>query len=543
MANLTQSQVGGGREEPAIQAGFTRKLQVAFAVMLLATLAIAWYFYDSARWFSADTRQLSRASSLLTEYEDLARFTFQALQDMESAVRLQRPGESGAEDEAAERVRAILTRLRLLEATPEAESVPSVVSLDELEAVSDDIFRSILIVNTALDSGQPRLVADELSRLDASGAVSRFRGLIDSAIELRRAQVEALGDEAVSLADYVVRLLPLLMLFMVLATAFVAWRFSRRLSVSLGALHDAAREFTKGRLQHRVPSLPEQEFQRLGRAFNAMAGELEVKERQLRESNIGLEAKVEERTRALSESNEKLALVDEHRRKLLAEISHEFRTPLTVIKGESEIALRSKSRKPGDYREAFERIIETADHATGLVEDLLFIVRADAGEPRLQVQSMEITELLEDVCTEFGGKAASKDMSIDYQGGVERAMLQGDERRLHQVFAILLDNALRYSHAGGVIEVRTEAREEGLLVSVSDRGIGLSEAEAGQAFERFFRGREAQSHAEHGTGLGLPVAKAIVQAHGGTIQLAPREGGGAVAHVILPVEGSLRVVA
>ncbi len=111
------------------------------------------------------------------------------------------------------------------------------------------------------------------------------------------------------------------------------------------------------------------------------------------------------------------------------------------------------------------------------------------------------------------------------------------------MFAILLDNALRYSLAGGVVEVGTEALDGRLVVAVKDQGIGLSDEEASHAFERFFRGQKAQSHAEHGTGLGLPVAKAIVEAHGGTIDLRAGEGQGAVATVVLPVEGSLRVVA
>lgn len=538
-----------GKEERAIQAGFTRKLHAAFAVMLAATLAIAWYFYDSARWFSTDTREITNAASRLVDYEDIARYTWQALQDMESAVRLEQRDAAPAAIAASEEVRAAFARLRMLEASASASASASApasspaVSLDELEFAVDDIFRSLMIIGSALDAGQDGVVTEELARLDASGAASRFRGLVDSAIEERRRELETLGEEAVSLADYVLRLLPLIMVVLVLGTGFVAWRFSQRLSESFRVLHEATRSFADGQLQHRVPPLREQEFQRLGSAFNTMAEQLDEKDRQLRESNVRLEAKVEERTRALSESNDKLALVDEHRRKLLAEISHEFRTPLTVIKGESEIALRNKSNDVGDYKEAFSRIIDTADHATGLVEDLLFIVRADAGEPRLELQSTEVTGLVAEVCEEFGGKAASKELTIEFKGGVEHATLQGDSRRLRQVFAILLDNALRYSHAGGTVEVAVDAVDDRLRVAVMDRGIGLSEEEADQAFHRFFRGRAAQAHAAQGTGLGLPVARAIVEAHGGTIRIAPREGGGAVATVTLPVEGSLRVVA
>jgi signal transduction histidine kinase len=537
--------MGNEQEETVIRSGFTRKLQFAFGAMLLVTLAIAWYFYDSARWFSADARRLTQASAVLSEHEAIARHTWETLQDMEEAVRLQRspapPGAAASNEE----VRGAFARLRVLLASEQdaASATDAAAPFRELESATDDIFRSVMIIDTALRAGQDELVQEELARLDTSGAVSRFRGLMDSALSQERARTQDVGEEAVSLADYVVRLLPLLMLFLVLVAAFLAWRFSSRLSTSLGALREAARQFAGGQLQHRVPALAEAEFHSLGEAFNEMAAELEEKAGQLRESNISLEAKIEERTRALTESNEKLALVDEHRRKLLAEISHEFRTPLTVIRGESEIALRNKSADEEVFREAFRRIIDTADHATGLVEDLLFIVRADAGEPRLQLQEVDGVSQVQAVCAELNAKAAGRNQVIRFYGDDRPAPLQGDPRRLRQVFTILLDNALRYSPDGGEIEVDAGVKADRFVVTVKDRGIGLTEEDASHAFERFFRGREAQAHAGQGTGLGLPVARAIVEAHGGTVDLAPREGQGAVATVSLPSEGRLRVVA
>ena len=109
---------------------------------------------------------------------------------------------------------------------------------------------------------------------------------------------------------------------------------------------------------------------------------------ELNELTEHLEAIVEERTRALKSSNEILEVVDENRRKLLADISHEFRTPLTVIRGEAEIALRGKAKTKAEYQETLERIMEQADQTTRLVDDLLFIARADAGEPRLKIRPL-----------------------------------------------------------------------------------------------------------------------------------------------------------
>jgi len=517
--------------------GFTRKLQLSFAIMVAITLGVAWYFYDSAQWFSSDTQDLANAAALLSDYQQVATNTYRALHAVESAVA-QGAGTVVTDlDAAAGSSREAFSRIR---AEDPEEAAPT---LDELESATQDVFRSLLLVDAALERSQADLVEQEMARLFSEGAVSRFDVLIEQAIEERQTALMTLREEAVSLADYIVRLLPSLMFVFVALSGFVAWRLSRGLSHSLGTLQEATREFALGNLAHKVPDLDDWEFRQLAVAFDHMASQVAKTEAELRDSNVRLEAKVDERTRALKSSNEKLARLDDHRRKFLADISHEFRTPLTVIRGESEIALRRDTHTVADYREALQRIIETADHATSLVEDLLFIVRADAGEPRLKIEPVRVTRLLGDVCSEFGGKARQQGVDIEFLGGPEDATLEGDQRRLRQVFSILLDNALRYSEPGGEVRVGAQRQEDGLVVEIRDRGIGLSPDEASQAFDRFFRGRKALVHAEQGTGLGLSVAKAIVEAHGGDIELRPRQGSGAVATVRLPLGERLRVVA
>jgi len=262
----------------------------------------------------------------------------------------------------------------------------------------------------------------------------------------------------------------------------------------------------------------------------------------MHDSNVRLEAAVEERTRALKSSNDMLAMVDENRRKLLADISHEFRTPLTVIRGEAEIAMRGKAKTPAEYQETLERIIDQADQTTRLVDDLLFIARADAGEPRLKVRPLSVGSLLDAVCADFTATAEQQKISIEQELANETAVVMGDDGRLRQVFSILIDNALRYSNAGGKVEVCLKRQAQEIVVTVRDSGIGLTDEEARQAFQRFFRGRQAQGHAR-GTGLGLPVAKAIVEAHKGSITLEGKPGGGALATVVLPAEDKLKAVA
>jgi signal transduction histidine kinase len=251
---------------------------------------------------------------------------------------------------------------------------------------------------------------------------------------------------------------------------------------------------------------------------------------------------VDERTRALKESNERLESVDESRRKLLADISHEFRTPLTVIRGEAEIAMRGKDRPAGEYRETLERIMEQADQTTRLIDDLLFIARADAGEPRLKVRTVALDEVIEAVRADFAAEAQRREIEIHTTLDDEPLTVAGDDGRLRQVFAIVVDNALRYSNPGGAIEIATRRRDDTIVVTVSDNGIGISEEEAAQVFQRFYRGGKAQAHAR-GTGLGLPVARAIVEAHEGTIEIEGQPDEGTVVTVTLPAGGTLKAVA
>jgi signal transduction histidine kinase len=325
-------------------------------------------------------------------------------------------------------------------------------------------------------------------------------------------------------------------------TAIIAFLFSRSLTRSVNVLHRGAQALTNDDLSHRIPELQEKEFAELGEAFNTMARQLADHRAAMRDSNIRLEAIVEERTRALKTSNEILELVDENRRKLLADISHEFRTPLTVIRGESEIALRGKIKTKAEYQETLARIIEQADQTTRLVDDLLFIARADAGEPRLKIRQVSIGNLLNAACTDFGSKAEQNKISIEQKFDANNATVMGDAGRLRQVFSILIDNALRYSTEGSKVTVSLVRRDDDIVVKVRDTGIGLTAEEARQAFQRFYRGGQAQGHAR-GTGLGLPVAKAIVEAHKGSITLEGKPGEGALATVILPAEEKMKAVA
>lgn len=531
----------------ALKTQFIRKLHIAFGVLLLITLSIAWYFFDSVNWYQRDLQQISGSNEVLASYQTLSDLTFRKLYAINDAVLRNNPNKEALSREDALELRMALRTLRQKVAEKAGYEAPDKTShemerLADIENALEQIISAGTSINLAMTGGHPEESRAELERLREEGAISRFSGLITQAITEQSGEVESAHTRALALASYVTGVLPVLMSIMVVITLAVVYLFSRSLRGSIGVLHEAVNEFASGNLKHRIPDIKEREFYELGQAFNTMARELLEHRTGLHDANVRLEAMIEERTRALTESNQKLAKVDENRRKLLADISHEFRTPLTVIKGESEIALRDQNKTTEDYRESLQRIIETADHTTRLVDDLLFIVRADAGEPRLEFRTVSVIGLVEKVCKDFEARALQKEVRIEMASQVRKAVMRGDAGRLRQVFGILLDNALRYSNVGGRIEVGIDTREDEVMVTVKDQGIGLTEEEAELAFKRFFRGRQAIGHAR-GTGLGLPVAKAIVEAHNGRITLEGKPGEGALATVYLPIEGSLRAVA
>jgi signal transduction histidine kinase len=526
---------------------FSRKLHMAFAAMLTVTLALAWYFFDSVQWFEHDIERVTVANSVLNGYRILSAETRQKLRLIDESVAVGRVTDLPRWHENIRDLRTTIINTRhdlgdelTLLGTDNGRGEMDV--LNEMEALVEAIIASGEVVRLALEEDRPADAAGEAEQLRARGTQELFDELMVETLAARGKALRDANAETVSLAHYITGVLPLFMLTLAGLTVMIAWLFSRSLTRSVNVLYEGAGAFTRDDLAHRIPELNEMEFERLGKAFNTMARQLADQRAALRDSNVRLEAIVEERTRALKASNEILELADDNRRKLLADISHEFRTPLTVIRGEAEIALRGKVKSPQDYQDTLKRIMEQADATTRLVDDLLFIARADAGEPRLDMRPVSVNGLLKAACEDFGARAEQGGIAVEQVIAVENAVVMGDAGRLRQVFSVLLDNALRYSEPGGRVEVGLRREDRDIVITVRDTGIGLTREESRQAFQRFFRGSKAQGHAS-GTGLGLPVAKAIVEAHRGTIALEGEPGKGALATVILPAEKKLKAVA
>lgn len=305
-------------------------------------------------------------------------------------------------------------------------------------------------------------------------------------------------------------------------------------------LSKGAEALAAGDLGHRIDATGPGELRQLAQTFNLMAAEIARREAEIAGKNRELEEAIADRTAELERALEALRANEAKRRQLLADVSHELRTPLTIIRGEADIALRGAPKAPEAYREALETARAAAEHSSRIVDDLLFVARREASEARLRLEDLDLARFLAQMVEDSGNLAASEGSRLVYEGAVPEARVRVDSVRIRQVMLILLENAVHYG--GDLIRVGLEQVASGYLVSVGDNGPGITQQDQEQAFERFYRGANAAQRYERGTGLGLPVAKAIVEAHGGEIALRSAPGEGVTVVFTLPTRPALRAV-
>lgn len=317
--------------------------------------------------------------------------------------------------------------------------------------------------------------------------------------------------------------------------------FGRGLRRPLHALASGAHALQQGQLQHRIDLPGRDEFADVARSMNAMAEELESHRRREEQQRQLLEATVRERTADLHQANESLRRTDVRRRQLLADISHELRTPTTAIRGEAEVTLRGADRPAAEYREALGRIVDTSRQLAVVIDDLLAMARTDMETLSLVRQPVSIKQPLLDALGQAAALAGECGVGLVADGRLPpQRTVFGDAQRLTQLLLLLLDNAIRYSQPGGAVRWRASNQDDWLLLEVKDEGIGIPPEELPNIFDRHFRGSVARLHRASGSGLGLPIARALAQAHGGTLEIrshyvGPGAPGSTTASLRLPL--------
>lgn len=282
-------------------------------------------------------------------------------------------------------------------------------------------------------------------------------------------------------------------------TLVMTGRALRRMSAPLGDLLEAAGRVTSGDYSPRVEEHGSREIRSLVRAFNGMAARLQ--------------------------------LTEEQRRDLMADITHELRTPLTVIQGNLE-GILDGVYPPDEVH--LKSILEETQILSRLVDDLRTLALAESGALQLKKEPTDLTVLIGETVSAFRNQADAAGVKLDIQAAEGTPLLNLDPERIRQVLSNLIANALRYTPRAGAIHVgytvASSQAEKVAEVVVTDTGVGIGADILPNIFNRFFKSRDSS-----GTGLGLPIARHLVEAHGGTITAESQPGQGTTMRINLPV--------
>jgi len=220
-----------------------------------------------------------------------------------------------------------------------------------------------------------------------------------------------------------------------------------------------------------------------------------------------------------------------------ADASHELRTPVAIIRTTAEL-VRSKPRGQEEYTKALDRILAESERTSRLIEDLMLLARADAGADGVVQEPMNLAECLRGACAEVRVLAEYGKVCLEASLPSD-CTVSGDDQALRRLFLILLDNAIKYTPAGGAVRVNLaiddSADKRTAVVEVRDTGLGISPEDLPHIFERFYRAAKDRSRKTGGAGLGLSIARWITQRHGGEVLVESTPGTGSVFRVRLPV--------
>jgi two-component system phosphate regulon sensor histidine kinase PhoR len=222
------------------------------------------------------------------------------------------------------------------------------------------------------------------------------------------------------------------------------------------------------------------------------------------------------------------------RKDFVANVSHELKTPLTCIRGYAETLRSGALEDAASARKFVEKIESNASQLQNLVEDILKLSQIESGRLELAAAPVSLEPLVDAICEEFSELARGKgiDLRIRVAGDI---VVRADPQAFRRILGNLVENALKYTPAGGVVTVAAEVSDGFCRVSVSDTGIGIPEADLPRVFERFYRVDKARSRQMEGTGLGLAIVKHLVQAHGGEVGVTSEIGKGSEFWFTLPL--------
>ncbi len=531
---------------------FRLRLSLAFAALVALVCIQAGFVYWGSNRVHGYTQHSRLASDILSELLELSAnkqrlrvWASQQLMNADASVevrdRLLASMQASAATlrDLADRDLALWNELAARNGTRVPPEVPQLVAVADLLDDNIAAVQARLLRLAPLERGADfSTVWQELNLVFDKARGRDLREFINGAIERQR-QAVPVARAATEGGLNLLRLQTAVLVLVTLIAAIVlAVHLSRQLQLPLGRLLAGIRALQAGTLSHRVAVGSRDEFDRVAEHFNAMAAELQQHRGAADAARRRLEDAVQARTRELSTAHDALQRIDARRRQLFADISHELRTPATAIRGEAEIALRGVDKPVVEYKQTLSRIVGGVKHLAGVIDDLLLIAKAEADQLSMRFDAVDLPALLGDAAesAEALGARHGVRVHLDAPAGSAKApvTVHADADRLRQAVMIALDNAVRYSRQGGVVRVGWQRRQDRVEIQVVDEGIGIDPEELPAVFQRFVRGQRARAHRADGTGIGLSIAQAIVQAHEGEIRIESAPHRGTTVRIELP---------
>jgi signal transduction histidine kinase len=304
-------------------------------------------------------------------------------------------------------------------------------------------------------------------------------------------------------------LLGLLLIFAGILSASFGYLLAASMAQSLSLLQKGAQRIARGDFSARVHLTEVDELSDVAEAFNRMGDELQ---------------------KSFARQKE----LEQARRDLIAAVSHDLRTPLTSIRAMTEALADRVVTEPATVQRYYGTIRSQIENLSGLINDLFELSQLETGQIQLAVEAVNLNDLLSDVVESMQAQAGAKGISLKAIFSEDLPIIKGELNKIQRVIYNLVQNAIRHTPASGSISLATQVVPDGVQVEVADTGEGIAPEDLPHIFDQFFRGERSRSRETGGAGLGLAIAKRIVEAHHGQIWVESQVGAGTRFRFILP---------
>jgi signal transduction histidine kinase len=299
---------------------------------------------------------------------------------------------------------------------------------------------------------------------------------------------------------------------MILVTAGVGLLLFRRLTQRLRGMQEVVADFEQGQFDRRVEVTSRDEIGRLGECFNRMADNL-------------------------AETMEELRQADRMRRELVANVSHDLRSPIASIQGYLEtVSMKDGELAPEERQRYITTALQNTKRLNTLVSELFELSKLETKQVDPTIEAFPIAELVQDVAMQYGPRAEEQDIDLEADLPERHVRVEADIGLVERALSNLIDNAIHYTPEGGEVRVRLNNERNEVCVEVADTGPGIPEDDLPHIFERFYRVEKSRDRDKGGAGLGLAIAKTILELHDRTLEVESTVGEGTTFRFRLPVE-------